>query len=146
MTRLRVTIAQLMAIVLYVGFGFAALRNADAYWASATFSVAIIAVSVALAGALTRKREARMSWAAFGIAGGAYLFIWLSTSQTVGFINGPPQPLLYAFQRFINPTASGGRDFIAYTQICNSLNVILLGLVGAAVSKFLPVKDDRPNA
>ena len=146
MSRFRATIAQLMAIVVYIGFGLAALRNADAIWASATFSVAIIAVSVALAGALTRKREARMSWAAFGIAGGAYLLIWLSTSQTVGFINGPPQPLLYAFRRFINPTASGGVDFIAYTQICNSLTVILLGLVGAVMGRLVATKDDQINA
>jgi hypothetical protein len=48
MTRPRLTIAQSMAIVLFLGFGFAALRNADAFWASVTFSLAIISVSVAL--------------------------------------------------------------------------------------------------
>ena len=145
MTWLRFTIAQSMAIVLYVGFGFAALRNADAFWASATFSLAIISVSVALAGAFARKKEARMSWAGFAFAGGACLVIWLSTSQTVGSLNGPPQPLLYSFQPFINPMASGGRAFIAYTQICHSLDVILLGLVGAALSRLVAVKNDRPD-
>jgi len=40
MNRFRFTLAQLMAIVLFIGFGFAALRNANALWASATFSLA----------------------------------------------------------------------------------------------------------
>jgi hypothetical protein len=55
MTRPRLTLAQLMAVVLLVGFGFAALRNANPSWASVTFSLAILAVSVALAGACSRK-------------------------------------------------------------------------------------------
>jgi hypothetical protein len=142
MNRLRFTIAGLMAIVLYVGFGFAALRNADAFWASATFSLAIISESVALAGAFARKKEERMSWAAFAIAGGASLIIWLSTSQTVGSLDGPPRPLLYSFQRFINPMASGGGALIAYTQVSNSLDVILVGLVAAGLSRLVAAKDD----
>ena len=140
MTRLRFTLAQLMAIVLYFGFGFAALRNADAVWASVTFSLAIITVSVALAGAFARKEEARMSWAGFAAAGGARLVIWISTPQTVGFLNGPPKTLLYNLQASINPMASAGGPLIAYTQICNSLDVILLGLVGAALGHLLAAK------
>ena len=85
-----------------------------------------------------------MSWAGFAFAGGSCLVIWLSTSQTVGSLNGPPQPLLYGFQPLINPMAAGGRKFIAYTQICHSLDVILLGLVGAAFSRLFAVKNDRP--
>jgi hypothetical protein len=144
MTRLRFTLAQLMAIVFYIGFGFAALRNADAFWASATFSLAIITVSVALAGACARK-DGRMSWAGFATAGGIRLVIWLSTPQTVGSLNGPPHPLLYGLQEYINPMASGGGRFIAYNQICNSLDIIFLGFVAAALSRFVAVKDDRPN-
>ena len=40
MSRLRFTIAQAMALVIFVGFGFAALRNAEEFWASATYTVA----------------------------------------------------------------------------------------------------------
>jgi hypothetical protein len=101
MNRLRFTLAQLMAIVLYCGFGFAALRNANAFWASATFSLAIITVSVALAGAYARK-EGRTSWAGFATAGGVRLVIWLSTSGTVGLIYGPPRPLLCELLEHIN--------------------------------------------
>ena len=70
MTRLRFTLAQLMAVVLFIGFGFAALRNANGLWASATFSLAILTVSVAVAGACSRQGRARMPWAGFAVAGG----------------------------------------------------------------------------
>ena len=145
MTRLRFTLAQLMAIVLYSAFGFAALRNADAFWASTTFSLTIISVSVALVGAFGSKKEARMTWAGFAVAGGVNLVIWLATSQTVGYLNGPPPALLYTLQPYINPTASGGASFIAYTQICNSLNVVFVGLVAAVLSRLVAVKNDQPN-
>ena len=79
MTRLRFSIAQLMVIVLFVGFGFAALHNANAFWAAATFSMAIISVSVAFMGACARKEGARMPWAGFATTGGIRLAIWLST-------------------------------------------------------------------
>jgi hypothetical protein len=145
MNRLCFTLAQLMAIVLYCGFGFAALRNANALWASAAFSLAILAVSVALAGACSRKRWARMPWAGFAVAGGLCLVVWLTTAQTIGYVNGPPHPLLYELQPYLNPQASGGRPFIAYTQISHSLDVVLLGCLGAILGRLLAAKDERPN-
>jgi hypothetical protein len=143
MSRLRFSIAQLMAIVLYLGFAFAALRNANAFWASATFSLAIVLVSVAIVGAYARREKGFMSWAGFATAGGARLAIWLLSPDNVGSLNGPPRPLLYQFQSYINPLASGGTAYIAYTQTCNSLDVILLGLIGAAMGHFVAVKTDR---
>ena len=145
MTRPRFTLAQLMAVVLLVGFGFAALRNANPSWASATFSLAILAVSVALAGACSRKEGARMPWAGFAVAGGLSLVIWLCTSSTIGFVNGPPHPLLYRLQPYINPGASGGGPFIAYTQIAHSLDVVLLGGLGAIMGRLLAAKDEPPG-
>jgi hypothetical protein len=41
-----------MAIVLIAGFGFAALQNADRFWASATFNLSITTMSAALVGAI----------------------------------------------------------------------------------------------
>jgi hypothetical protein len=144
MNRLRFSLAQLMAIVLYCGFGFAALRNANVFWAGATFDLAIITVSVALVGACVRK-EGRVAWAGFATAAGVRLVIWLSTPQTVGSLNGPPHSLFYGLQKYLNPMASGGIAFIAYTQICNSLDIVFLGFVAAALSRFLAMKADRTN-
>ena len=143
MSRLRFTLGQLMAVVFYVGFGIAALRNATAFWASATFSVAIISVSVAIAAAYAGEAKSRVTWAGFASAGGARLLIWLLTGQTIGSLYGPPRSLLHEFQPYINPTASGGAPYIAYTQICNSLDVILLGLMGAVISHLLTADDGR---
>ena len=86
MSRLRFTLAQLMAVVLLIGFGFAALRNANGLWASATFSLAILTVSVAVAGACSRQGRARTPWAGFAVAGGLTLVFWLSTSSTIGYV------------------------------------------------------------
>ena len=58
MNRLRLTIANLMIVVLYAGLAFAALRNADKFWASATYTLAILAVSAAVVVAVARKGRA----------------------------------------------------------------------------------------
>ena len=68
MIRLRFSIAQLMAVILYVGFAFAALRNANDIWASATFSLAVVLVAVACAGAYARREKGYVSWAGFATA------------------------------------------------------------------------------
>jgi hypothetical protein len=145
MSRVRFTIAQLMLVVFYCAFGFAALRNATTLWASASFSLAIISVSVAFVGACARKKKDRMSWAGFATAGAARLVTWLVAALPAGSWPVLPQPLLYGFRPYINPAASGGAPFIAYVQTCYSLDVILLGLVAAALGHFVAVKDDRPN-
>ncbi len=77
------------------------------------FSLAILTVSVAMAGACSRQGAARMPWAGFAVAGGLTLVIWLSTSSTIGYVNGPPYPMLYSLQSSINPRASGGGPFIS---------------------------------
>ena len=69
MTRHRFTLAQLMAIVLSVGFGFAALRNANELWASATYTLAFLMNLVATLGALARKGRARLAWVGFAVFG-----------------------------------------------------------------------------
>ena len=75
MNRLRFTIANLMVLVLYVGLGFAALRNADKFWASATYTLAILAVSAAVVVAVARKGRARLTWLGFAVFGWASLLI-----------------------------------------------------------------------
>jgi hypothetical protein len=137
MSRLRFTLAQLICVVILIGFGFAALRNADESWSSATFSLAILAVSVALAGACSRRDGARMPWAGFGIAGGLSLLTWLSNSHP----GGPPEPFLYRLQQYINPRV----EIIAYMQISQSLNVVLFGCLGAIIGRLLAPKDGQHN-
>jgi hypothetical protein len=148
MTDTRLTIAHIMVILLYLGVSLAALRSADAFWASATFTLAIVIVSVASIGAFARKARDRLPWAGFAVAGWASLIIWLSTGQTIGGLNGPPLQLLSwvlsHYQSSINPQATGGRIYIAYTQVSHSIEVVVIGLVGSIVARFVAVKGDRP--
>ncbi len=153
MTRHRFTIAQLMALILYVGLSFAALRNANDFWASATFTVAILAVSVALVGVIARKGKDRMTWTGFAVFGWTCLLVvQLPPWPIGGQFGGPvPKPVLLIewgmarLQSYINPLSLSGGSWVQYDQISHSLGIILFGLVGAVLARLLAVKDDRPN-
>jgi hypothetical protein len=152
MTRLRFTLAQLMAIVLSVGFGFAALRNADLFWASATYTLAIIMIAAAPVGAFARKGTARMTWTGFAVFGWTYLLVdQLQPWDRGGLGFGPIlKPILLIewgiarLQPYIYP-AGGGRDLRPYEQVSLSLGMILFGLVGAVLCRLVTVKDERPH-
>jgi hypothetical protein len=145
MNRFRFSIAQLMAIIFYFGFGFAALRIGGAIWASLTFDLAIIAIAAAIVGAYAQKDKGRMTCAGFATAGAIRLAVWTFAHATVGSLYGPPHPFLYHLQEYINPMATGGGPLIWYSQIATSLDVLLVGLVGGLVGHFIAVKKDRPN-
>ena len=144
MSRPRFTLAQLMTIVLYLGFGFAALRNADGFWASATFTVAIISISTALVGAIARKGRARLSWVGFAVFGWACVIIGLLPPRIAttpfGSRNYIMPALLteWSFFRF-HPALLPG---VEVYQVAHSLGIILFGLVGAVVGRLVAVKDD----
>jgi hypothetical protein len=146
MKRLRLTIANLMFVVLYVGLGFAALRNADEFWASATFTLAILAVSAAVVGAVARKGRARMTWLGFAVFGLASLLIWLSTSQTIDYsMNGPPLAVMTWGLRSLKLHINQRVPWMNYLQVCHSLEVILIGFVGAILGRFVAAQDERPD-
>ena len=86
MTRPRLTIAQLMTLILLVGFGFAALRNANEFWASATYTIAIISILAALLFALANNGKARMISVGFAVFGWAYLLIDLVPDRSIRVI------------------------------------------------------------
>src|SRR5262249_40022352 len=95
MTRLRLTIAQSMTIVLCVGFGFAALRNANDFWSSATHTLAITMLSAALVYAIPRRAKGCMSWIGFAVFGLAYLLVDLLPPHAINkFQNAYAKPPL----------------------------------------------------
>ena len=151
MNRLRLTIANLMIVVLSVGLGFAALRNADEFWASATYTLAILAVPAAVVVAVARKGQARLTWLGFAMFGGASLLIWLSTSHKIdNSLNAPPVSVmtwgLCSLMPHINPTVPmGSITWMRCLQVCHSLEVILVGFVGAILGRFVAVEDERPD-
>jgi hypothetical protein len=150
MSGLRFTIAQLMALVLVAGVGFAALRAANEFWASTTFTIALLSISAASVSAFVSKGKARAAWAGYAIAGWACLVTWMVSSATAGFAFGPPELLLYwaliRFQPAIQPMVAGGGDpMLAYHQTSHSIEVIVLGIAGAGLGRFLAPKVDRPR-
>ena len=59
--RVRYTIRDLTALVLLLGFGFAALRGATLGWATASILIALLALCSATLGAEVRRGSSRLS-------------------------------------------------------------------------------------
>ena len=153
MTRPRLTIAKLMTLILLVGFGFAALRNANEYWASATFTLAVISILAALLCAFARKGKARMTSAGFAVFGFAYVLIDVLPDLGGGNLGVGPvrSPNLITgvgaavLQPYIHPLAPGVFDQVQFYLVSRSLVIILFGLVGAIIARLVAPRDDRPN-
>ncbi len=145
MRRIHFTIAQSMAAVLVIALAFAALRNADAFWASAIYTLAIAMLAAAVVGAIARKGRRRMTFAAFAVFGWAYLLV-----SRLHF--GPPHAStlllewsINAMEPYICPTAPGS-TYAYYVQISHSFGIVLFASMGAILGHFLAAKDDSPAA
>src|SRR3954453_22282438 len=90
MTRLRFTLAQLMAAVIFIGLGFAALRSASRLGASAVFTLTVAVLSAAILGAMARRGRARMPWAGFALFGWVYLGTTFGPWAAANGVLAPP--------------------------------------------------------
>jgi hypothetical protein len=136
-----------MAIVLFIGFGFAALRNADEFWASATFTLAFFMISVAPLGALARRGRARMSWAGFAVFGWASLLVRSLPefySRTFGMVHVPTLLTERGFDYLASYVSPGGIS-TDHVQVFHSLEIIFFGLVGAIVGRLMAPRNEQPN-
>jgi hypothetical protein len=139
-----------MVVVLCFGFGFAALRNADVFWASATYTLAIIMITAALVGAFARTGRVHTPWTGFAAFGSSYvLMTQLPTWQLAPAGDGTiPRPDLLIdgglaiLQPYINPTSVRGANWIQCWQVSHSSGIILFGLVGAVVVRLVAVKGE----
>jgi hypothetical protein len=149
MSRLRFTLAQLMALVILVGFGFAALRNANEFWASATYTLAFVLVSIAPLGALARNGTARMVWAGFGAFGWARLLVGALPHPDFTLFGAMPSPGLLtdrAFDYLLQYLSTPGVIDNTPAQVCHSLEIILFGLVGTVLGRLMAPTDERQSA
>jgi hypothetical protein len=156
MTRLRFTLAQLMALVLCLGLCFAALRNADPFVASVTFTLTTLTISTALVCALIGKGRARTAWIGFAVFGWAYLLIDLLPPRDAGRLPSGPVPWpprliewgLTRLQPYLWPVPPKvyAQDYLtAFEQVSHSLAIILFSLLGAVLARLLASKEARPN-
>jgi len=75
MDRAQLSLADLMAAVLFIALGLAALLNPTALWASALFMLTVALLSAAILGAIACRGKTRMTWAGVAIFGWIYLGI-----------------------------------------------------------------------
>ncbi len=68
----RFSIRALLAFILLVGFGLAALRGATLPWAAASILLALAAVGTSVLGVATRRGRDRAPWLGFAVFGGLY--------------------------------------------------------------------------
>ena len=163
MSRLRITLAQLMAIVLFIGFGFAALRSASALWASAVFTLTVAVLSAAILGAMARRGRARMTWAGFALFGWIYFGTTFGPWADGNGVKAPPyvtrwvldywdaakrgpvsrldlmpgEVLFSPFPPVLNPSH--------FLRVGHCLAALLFGLVGAVSGRLLAPRDERPD-
>jgi hypothetical protein len=154
MIRTRYTITTLMVLVLGVGLGLAALRNADPYWATGTHNVAFLTLSLAAVCALVSKGNLRSASIGFAVFGLMYLLFDLLPPRPVNKFGYEPQPrpsllLDQAFillQPYFKPTSrTGVQGFIYYDQVAKSLGIFLSGLLGAALSRLVAGNRDTDD-
>jgi hypothetical protein len=166
MTRYRFTLAQLMAIVLFIGFGFAALRSASVLWASAIFTLTVAVLSVAVLEAMARRARARMTWAGFALFRWVYLGTTFGPWAAVHGVTAPPYATRWPLDCWDAKQWSGGRmdtapageglfsqfppfltgpDAFQARRIGHCLAALLFGSVGAVSGRLLAPRDEQPN-
>jgi hypothetical protein len=80
MKRIRFTIASLLATVLIVAVGIAALRESDELWDSGVFTVTLAVLLVSILLAVHRTDTRRAFWIGFAVFGSGYLALSLVPS------------------------------------------------------------------
>ena len=107
MNRLRFTLAQLMVIVLFIGFGFAALRSGSVLWASAVFTLTVAVLSSAILAVMARRGRARMTWAGFALFGWVYLGTAFGPWADGNGVKAPPYVTKWLFDFTVTQTSWG---------------------------------------
>jgi hypothetical protein len=165
MTRLRFSLAQLMAAVIFIGLGFAALRSASPLWASAVFTVTVPVLSAAVLGAMARRGRARMTWAGFALFGWIYLGTTFGPWASVNGVMTPPYVTRWVLDYWDAKRGPVGQmdlrtgevlfspfppvltpiDSVQFRRVGHCLAAILFGLVGAVSGRLLASGDEQPN-
>ena len=73
MRRFRFHIRTLVIVVLFLGVGFAALRESNETWDSSIFSIMLAVLLVSIMLAIHRTEKRRAFWLGFSLFGSAYL-------------------------------------------------------------------------
>jgi hypothetical protein len=175
MSRVRFTLAQLMAVVIFIGFGFAALRSATVHWSSAVFTLTVAVLLAGVLAAMARRGRARIIWAGFALFGWVYLGtafgpwaagngvaappyvtrwaldywdarLWISApGQPTRIDTSSPGEMLYPRPGWATSPFAFQPDSLHFRRIGHCFAAIIFGCLGATVGRILAVKDGQPN-
>jgi hypothetical protein len=139
-----------MAFVLLIGLGLAAQWNATEFWASVTYTLAIMGLATAPISALTLRGTARLTWAGYAVFDWIYLFVGLLPPWSVdpiyhGSLRRPPLLIEWGLANlngYVRP--AGSFDLQNAERVSHSLAIILFSLVGAVVGRVVARSSERP--
>jgi hypothetical protein len=138
MKRFRMTIRLGMALVLFAGLSFAALRDPSMWWVGGVLGCLIGLLLTACVGAMYRTGRERAFWLGIVVFGGGYLLLAQilssdGTGNPVAIINrvldwaDDPNVLL-------SPAQLPRRNNGDYSAVGNKLVMILVALIGSVVA------------
>ena len=158
MSRLHISIAGLMGLVLFAALAFAAMKHPSPLLASALYTLDAGLVCVAVAAAMSRRGAARRTWAGFAVFAGAYLALAfatfpvtapsLLTTWGLSYLDAGRDMMAIATGDFVavsyfqSPTGpSINFPALPLLQVCHCLAALLAGLLGAAVAMLVGRSD-----
>jgi hypothetical protein len=150
MQRPRITLARLMALVLFCGVAFGTLRYATELWASALFTLMFVLLLAATVCAALYKPPARAGWIGFAVFGWGFFLV--GNAGLIG-TQGGPTPVITshlfktlheraipaddaARQAFLttyvlqNQAGAGTGGWNASQQIAPSTNLLTVNMIG----------------
>jgi hypothetical protein len=147
MNRFRVTIRSAMALVLFAGVGFAALRDPSVWWLGGVLACLIGLLLTACVGAMYRTGRERAFWLGIVVFGGGYLLLSrvLSTDATGNPVAFTNRALDTPALDLLKPQSADD-----YHAIGNLLVVILFAMIGSVVAVAFydsrePRRGERPS-
>ena len=159
----RLSILRLMAVVLLIAVGFAALRSPTELWASVIFTLAGFILLVAVIKAVGQEGSGRNFWLGFSVFGWGHLL--LAFWSSIGFRSSPnlvPFPKLLTSRLadvlLLYITAGDGGLSTYWTlvttsgtfehlfQVSHCLCSLVVALIGGMVTaRFIPARDEPPH-
>jgi hypothetical protein len=154
LSRLRVTIAGLMAVVLLIAVGCAALLRPSARWAGVLDTLAMVTVSIAILGAAVRRGPNRGIWLGAAVFGGVYAVLGFGVFSDSTRVKPEPSAILDLLFHPLSGSLRGepririsGRHHASpamtlemakeYERISHSVALILFTLLGAGAGRLL---------
>jgi hypothetical protein len=154
MRRIRFTIASLLAVILLVAVGFAALRESSDLWESGLFTVTLCLLLISILLAIHRTESRRAFWLGFALFGSGYLAhslvppveSRLMTTKALQYLDSKVRGRPRAIKLYVtvnSGTGSNQAQIATYTQgevkIWDAVTGKLLGGWGGTTENFVRI-------